>query len=111
MANSRQPFCIGGRNRIPREPQYFGRKTCNPRQKRFYKIYKSVTISFDTISKDLKIKIQPVAYGSRDRTKAPSRYAQTDRQMLAMVYDCEKNDHIYVRRDVIETDHQPSCNL
>ncbi|CAC5392125.1 unnamed protein product [Mytilus coruscus] len=79
---------------------------------RFYNVNEPVTISVDASSKGLGVVLlqnkQPVAYGSRALTEPQSRYAQIEREMLAILYGCEKIDYyIYGRRAVIETDHKP----
>lgn len=51
---------------------------------------------------------QPVAYASRALTETQQRYAQIEREMLAVIYGCEKFHHyIYGRSITIETDHKP----
>ena len=51
---------------------------------------------------------QPVAFASRALTETQSRYAQIEREMLAVLYGCEKFHHyIYGRTVTIETDHKP----
>ncbi|CAG2209929.1 unnamed protein product [Mytilus edulis] len=79
---------------------------------RFYNVNEPVTISVDASSKGLGVVLlqnkQLVAYGSRALTETQSRYAQIEREMLAICTFCEKFDHyIYGRRAVIETDHNP----
>ena len=53
--------------------------------------------------------LQPVAYASRALTDAESRYAQIEKELLAIVFACEHFEYyIYGRETVtIETDHQP----
>ena len=50
----------------------------------------------------------PVAYASRALNDAEQRYPQIDKELLAIVYGCEKF-HTYTHgRDIgIQTDHQP----
>jgi hypothetical protein len=59
-----------------------------------YDVHKPVTISGDTSSKGLGVVLlqdgHPVAYGSRALTETQKRYAQIEREMLAIVYGCEK---------------------
>lgn len=51
---------------------------------------------------------QPVAYASRALTETQQWYAQIEREMLAVIYGCEKFHHyIYGRSITIETDHKP----
>lgn len=50
-----------------------------------------------------------VAYASRALSPAKQRYAQIEKQMLAVVFGCEKfHKLLYGKSDVtIETDHKP----
>ena len=54
-----------------------------------------------------------VAYGSRPLTPAEQRYAQIEKEMLAVVFGCEEFPTlIYGKSDVvIETDHKPLESL
>ena len=51
----------------------------------------------------------PIAYASRSLTPAQKNYAQIEKEMLAIVFGCNKfHDHIYGLPTVsIETDHKP----
>lgn len=77
-----------------------------------YDVHKPVTISGDASSKGLGVVLlqdgHPVAYGSRALTETQKRYAQIEREMLAIVYGCEKFHHyIYGRKVTVETDDKP----
>ena len=79
---------------------------------KFYNLQEDVTISVDPSSKGLGAVLlqnqQPVAFASRALTETQSRYAQIEREMLAVLYGCEKFHHyIYGRTVTIETDHKP----
>ena len=52
---------------------------------------------------------QPVAYASRALTPTEENYAQIERELLAIVFACEKFDaYIYGRDSVrVQTDHKP----
>ena len=52
---------------------------------------------------------QPVAYTSRALTPAETRYAQIEKELLAIVFVCEKFDTYIHGGDVVsvETDHKP----
>ena len=56
---------------------------------------------------------QPVAYASRALTGAETRYAQIEKELLAIVFACERFEpYVYGRddgRDIVhvETDHEP----
>ena len=50
----------------------------------------------------------PIAYASRALTETESRYAQIEKEMLAIVFSIEKfNDFTFGRRTVVHTDHKP----
>ncbi|XP_056017509.1 uncharacterized protein K02A2.6-like [Ostrea edulis] len=79
---------------------------------RIYDVRKPVRISGDASSKGLGVVLlqdaHPVAYGSRALTETQKRCAQIEREMLAIVYGCEKFHHyIYGRSVTVETDHKP----
>ena len=51
---------------------------------------------------------QPVAFASKTTTEIEKRYAQIEKECLAIVYACEKfNQHILGKSTKIETDHKP----
>ena len=52
---------------------------------------------------------QPVAYASRALTPAETRYAQIEKELLAIVFACDRFDsYVYGRHLVnVETDHKP----
>ena len=56
---------------------------------------------------------QPVAYASRALTPAETRYAQIEKEMLAIVFACKKFEAYIFGRDMvtIETDHKPLENI
>ena len=50
----------------------------------------------------------PIAYASRALTETQKRWAQTEKEMYAAVFGCEKfNQHIHGKHADIETDHKP----
>ena len=55
---------------------------------------------------------QPIAYGSRALSDVESRYSQTEREALAVVWACEHFD-IYVRGSscTVVTDHKPLMHI
>ncbi|KAK2559446.1 Retrovirus-related Pol polyprotein from transposon 17.6 [Acropora cervicornis] len=52
---------------------------------------------------------QPVSFASRALTQTETRYAQIEKELLAIVFACEKFDKYIFGRDVVnvETDHKP----
>ena len=84
---------------------------------KFYDVTKPVTISVDASMKGLGAAIiqenAVVAYASRTLTDTETRYAQIEKEMLAVVFGCTKfHKLIYGKEDVtIESDHKPLESL
>ena len=80
---------------------------------RYYNVKEPVTLQCDASQSGLGAALlqggQPVAYASRALTAAESRYAQIEKELLAIVFACEHFEaYIYGRDGVhIETDHKP----
>ncbi|XP_038047830.1 uncharacterized protein K02A2.6-like [Patiria miniata] len=54
----------------------------------------------------------PVAYASRTMSDTEQRYAQIEKELLAVVFACTKfHDYIYGKDIVVETDHQPLVTI
>ncbi|PFX31634.1 Retrovirus-related Pol polyprotein from transposon 17.6 [Stylophora pistillata] len=76
-------------------------------------VYSKVTIQCDASQHGrgavLLQSEQPVAYASRALTPTEENYAQIERELLAIVFACEKFDaYIYGRDSVrVQTDHKP----
>ena len=50
----------------------------------------------------------PIAYASRALSEAESRYAQNEKELLAIVFACEKFEtYVYGRQVTIDIDHKP----
>ena len=55
---------------------------------------------------------RPIAYASRSLTETERRYAQIEKEMLAVTYGLEKFHHYTYGRDVkVITDHQPQVSI
>ena len=80
---------------------------------RYYDVKEEVTIQCDAsevgLGAALLQKGQPVAYASRSLTATERRYAQIEKECLAIVFACERFDqYIHGRECVtVRTDHKP----
>ena len=80
---------------------------------RYYNVNEEVKLQCDASQFGLGAALlqneQPVAYASRALTPAETRYAQIEKEMLAIVFACEHFEgYVYGRELVhIETDHKP----
>ena len=51
---------------------------------------------------------KPVAFGSKTLTNCEKRYANIERELLAIVWGAQKfHTYVYGRRVIVETDHKP----
>jgi hypothetical protein len=71
-----------------------------------------LTLSVDASQKGLGPVIlqegKPIAYTSRALTASQQRYAQIEKETLAIVHECEKfHQYIFGRKTKVETDHKP----
>ncbi|KAI8490629.1 hypothetical protein Bbelb_318970 [Branchiostoma belcheri] len=78
----------------------------------YYDREKPVTLQVDASMKGVGAALlqegRPIAFASKALTPAESRYANIEREMLAVVYGCEKfKTYLYGRRFTIESDHKP----
>ena len=80
---------------------------------KYYNLDEEVTIQCDASQSGLGATLlqngQPVAYASRALTSAETRYAQIEKELLAIVLACERFETYIYGREVItiETDHKP----
>ena len=80
---------------------------------RYYDINKPVTVQCDASQSGLGAVLlqdgQPVCYASRALTDTESRYAQIEKEMIAITWACDKLDQYLYGRDkiTVETDHEP----
>ena len=55
---------------------------------------------------------KPIAYGSRSLTDTETRYSQTEREALAVLWSCQHfHYYVYDRHVTIHTDHKPLLKL
>ena len=84
---------------------------------RYYNLEDEVTLQCDASQSGLGAALlqdgQPVAYASRALTETETRYAQIEKELLAIVFACDHFEaYIYGREQVnIETDHQPLVSI
>ena len=79
---------------------------------RYYDWTTPVTLQCDASLKGLGACIiqdgQPIAFASKSLMDTKTRYANIKRELLAIVYGCEKfHTYLYRRTFVVETDHKP----
>ena len=73
---------------------------------------KEVTLEVDASTQGLGAALtqegQPIAFASNSLTDAERRYANIEREMLAVVYACEKfHNYVYGRHFTVRSDHKP----
>ena len=80
---------------------------------KFFDPEEPVTLSVDASSKGVGAVIlqndRPVAYASKALTLSQQNYAQIEKEMLAIVFGCERfHDYLYGQREItVESDHKP----
>ena len=80
---------------------------------RYYNLKEKVTLQCDASQSGLGAVLmqngQPVGYASRALTLTESRYAQIEKELLAIVFACDHFEaYVYGQEEVhIETDHKP----
>ena len=78
----------------------------------YYDATKEVTLQVDASLKGLGATLlqdkKPIAFASKALTDTESRYVNIEREMLAVVYGCERfHTYLYGRTFVAESDHKP----
>ena len=79
---------------------------------KYYDRNKPVTLQCDTSLKGLEACIiqdgKPIAFTSKSLTNTETRYANIERELLAIMFGCEKfHTYLYGRSFMVETDHKP----
>ena len=80
---------------------------------RYYNLEDEVTLQCDASQFGLGAALlqneQPVAYASRAISNAETRYAQIEKELLAIVFECERFESYVYGRDTIrvESNHEP----
>lgn len=82
----------------------------------YFNAKKSVVIQADASSSGLGCSLRqdsPVAFASKTLTSTQRNYAQIEKEMLAVVFACQRFDqYICGKKDVVvETDHSPLINI
>ena len=83
---------------------------------KYYDVKKPVTLTCDASKSGLGAAClqdgMPIAYASRALTDTQCKYAQIEKEMLAVVFACQKfHDFIFGREATVETDHQPLVSI
>ena len=78
----------------------------------FYDVSKPVIISCDASQSGLGALLlqdeKPVAYASRSLSSAETRYAQIEKELLAVVFAFTKfHQYMYSKDVIVESDHKP----
>lgn len=82
----------------------------------YYDIDKEVTIQCDASESGLGATLlqegRPITFASRALTSTERNYAQIEKELLGIVFACERfNEYIYARDVTVHTDHKPLITL
>ena len=82
----------------------------------FYDINNNITLSCDASKDGLGSCIlqdnRPISYASRSLTKCQKQYAQIEKELLAIVFGCERfHQYLYGKEVLVQTDHKPLINM
>ena len=85
--------------------------TCDPILT-YYDVNKEMTITFDASHSGLESVLsqdnKPVAYASRSMTDAETKYAQIEKELLAILFGMERFlQYTYGKEVIVESDHKP----
>jgi transposase InsO family protein len=78
----------------------------------YYNRHKPLTLQVDSSTKGIGAVLvqegKPIAYASKAMTDTETRYANIERELLAVVYGCQKfHTYLYGRKFLVESDHKP----
>ena len=78
----------------------------------YYDVEKPTTVSVDALSSGLGACLlqegRPVCYASRSLNSTERKYAQIEKELLAIVYGCTKfHQYVYGKKVKVQTDHKP----
>ena len=78
----------------------------------YFDVSKNITIQCDASQYGLGSTLlqdgRPVHYANRAMTSTEQNYAQIEKELLAIVFSCERFEHyIYGKQVTVETDHKP----
>ena len=81
----------------------------------YYNVEKDIILEADASSLGLGACIlqdgKPIAYASRSLTTAQTHYAQIEKELLAIVFGCERfRQYLYGKDILVHTDHKPLVN-
>ena len=79
---------------------------------KFFDVTKPITVSCDASKNGLGAVLlqdeQPIAYASRSMTEAETKYAQIEKELLAVLFALERfNQYTYGKKVLVENDHKP----
>ena len=78
----------------------------------YFDPHKTTTIQVDASSRGLGAALmqdgRPIAFASKSLTETEQRYANIEREMLAVVFGCKRfHTYVYASEFIIESDHKP----
>ena len=85
---------------------------CHNTSLSYFDVNKETVIKVDAsqqgIGAALTQEDKPIAFASKALTEAEKRYANIERELLAVVYGCERfHTYIFGKKFIVETDHKP----
>lgn len=92
---------------------FYKNKISSPPVLRYYAASEPITVSVDASRRGLGACLlqggRPVAYAARALTPHEARWAQIEKELLAIMFGCVRfHQYIYGHEDItVETDHRP----